>query len=503
MKLNIFIKSLFYFSIFFLFILIWNYWIFQIDFIYDSLIYISAIPDSTSFEYWLNVFTTPNAWIIRYRPMGFFTYFYFVKNICGMNSTCAHSISILLLFFSSVFMFFVMRLRSEKNVLSAFIFTLLWILFFGLVHPVWNISNAGKYLIPLLCLVLGLFLIEKNIKKYQPVFLTLLSLFSIFGNESHLSIGGVFLLYLGARSQLTPISAIMVSFPTCVYLLLRIFVWGLPGTWSEVEIHWTSAISAFPPVFLGLFLPPTRYMDLSFFWTILFFFLFFIVYILLFLYQQKSTKYIIACLTSCIFLILPYTFIPKHMNEVLLKVYCLSSVPLYLLFFEVYKISGAYSFFTDKPLVKKLKSDFIKHFMFVLYFVFQISYSHSDIKKIDIYLQTQHLPKYKQFLGKMQNFIKEKMDSETYVLSLKDQNVTHYNCLISAGILAKHFSNLNFMISGCRGDNIIVTEGFIFYERNGTFIDLFNQPVDKGFSPHKKEIIVLNSENINFYLKGK
>lgn len=495
--------------IFFLFLIfVWHIWSFQLNFLFDSAIYISAVQHlkSGSFSYWWDIFTNLNAWQIRYRPFGFFGYFYLLRETCGINPICARSVNIILFFFSTILMFFILK-RKNSSWIHAFIFTSVWILFFGHIHPVFTISNAGKYLFPLLAMMIGLFLIKKIKDKNPSIVLSLLlmalSAFCIFGNESHLGVSLVFLLALWSYSKLNIASVFIISFPTLIYLIFRVFIWKIPSADSifTVSVQFSEIVYLLPRIVLRLFWSALIYEQATIIICIVFFtFLFFIYSVLgyfYYSYRNPTIKRIIIYLTMCGCLIIPYAVIPKHINNVILKAYCLFSVPFFLLLFEIYNKSISYK-------NKIIASTII---FFLLFQIFISTHSRYEYKKYYTLYEKSHI----NFSNKIRIFTNNlfRLNQDiVYVLKLNETENTpipHYERLVAAGILAMDFPDLSFVLYGEKENySIIINKGYIFKEikmdKTFKYIDLFNRPIDKFTFPSKatKYKIDIQKKDVDF-----
>ena len=505
--------------LFFLVILYWNHWSFKIDFLFDSLIYISSVQDLNSFSFdWLNIFTDTNAWGVRYRPFGFFGYFQSLREVCGLNSVCARSINIALFFLSATLMFFILRHKNHSAIQST-LFTFSWILFFGHIHPVFTISNGGKYLFPLLAMLTGFFRINQSGKKISlPVELCLLSTFCIFGNESHLGVSFVFLLALWSAQKLNLLSAILVSLPASAYLLFRFFIFKLPAG-GEVVVSLNDFPSLFSRLFLGSYWPPLRYKDFSlpefFLFSIILCLIFFALYYYCFFKKSIFAKKALAYLVMFGLLIGPYTLIPHHYPSFFRKAFCLSSVPLFFLLFEVQR------FFSTIPGSIKIrrKSLSLKHLLPLLIYFYLMIQALFSFQFRDSYRQNMQAFHYR--FTNLSQEVKKQLPEEKisdYILIPMRNRISFDEGLLIAGVLAKNFPTYNFILKNwdkgiektawlTEKDQILVKKGYIFRRllKTGQFrmTDLFNQPVKKSIflkEPNISTHSINTNRNFKTYL---
>jgi hypothetical protein len=297
------------------------FWIFKIGWFEDSITFLPAnqLPETARFEFWIHLFTEPNAWDIQYRPLGFFGFYYFARTFFGVAIWKYHAFSIFILSLWSLLIFRITYRFTNSNVWSAFA-VLAFALHYNISYIVMDVSCTAKYLLTGLLLSFGIDRIQvtKGINWVLAITLFFVCLFCLFCHEGSLTFPLIFMMfaYTFKKTGWQKLSISIV--PTLIYLWARQFHWiGFQNSFMKTNFVFGSKnlFSLFSYALFPRSIKPIH-MDFSFYLGLLLCSAFLIV----FRFSEKEARKQISFTLAASFLLVS-TFSPliAHVEDVYFK----------------------------------------------------------------------------------------------------------------------------------------------------------------------------------------
>ncbi len=235
----------------------YSFW--GLGFSHDDLVFLTAknAPQAFDTDFLYHIFFRPNSYNTHYRPFGFFGYFFTMGRTFGMSPLAFDLFGVLLLVVNASLFLNVLQ-KINNNMRLNFGIALLYIVHFGFLRVFLNYSDHLKYGVTLFFLFL---MLEKALKPEKLSSIDLLYLFflqvlAIGCQEASFLFAFVFIGFRWFFVYRFHWSCLAVGLPSVVYLLARVFIWGVPKT-GYFAVNWTMS-----PVFfmqqIGFFLFPTN-----------------------------------------------------------------------------------------------------------------------------------------------------------------------------------------------------------------------------------------------------
>jgi len=428
-------------------------------------------PFANTFKYWLHVFTEPVHGPL-YRPISYYSFYYFIRKVFGLNIYFYYMVSFLLISLMGVLLYRWLTLLFEKRV--SLLATIVFILYPVHLLMIYELSMPPKYCLPFALLLYQLIKTTENheISNKNIVFMMLAQMLAIMSHEASFIFPVVCLLLLMTLRKKIKLKYILVALPSIVYCFARVFYWGIPGDGMFNVKPVLDSWIIYPGHLFSFQFITMLSMDYVAIYSGIIVFIILGVVALIFAVREKNFIPLFA-IAAAVLLISPFSVLPGH--TVGGREYWAILGPILIFAFLVQNVA-VYHFRAGRrfPCV-----------LVIGIFLFYAVVSNYRARGMsEMFMKTFNIN-----AGKFHEDIKDKIGTgseKTFILKIPDQVSAVTMKYPIPGLLALYFPEYTFLIPDVfkiKYKNrlidyhylILVKEGYCFYGRD-TVKDFFNFP---------------------------